>query len=686
MKNNYKLIIIIMFFVVVELILVVNGRNILNHFITLEIVFGEELDQDTVPLLDYHSLFQGFDDEKVVKGDVNGNIMSFPLDHIGSKSTIWFRVAPERKNDMFHISEIRLKFASFIMEKYNADALQNNFFELSNIEKYEKNGDYITFYPTAGAENPSIIFTLSFPSKGFLIIAIVLFLLWLAVSFVLFNKKEIANKYFRRFIFVSGITFTLVGGVLWVLKSYLVERYGDLPVFQLIFYHLNEPLTGANMGQFKDLYYKLAIVVLFLTVVIVIGNLFFAHFGRRLYFQVNLALGGIVLFAFAVSQLCISFDLIDYLQYGKEKTEVYDNYYADPKNIQMVFPKEKRNLIYIFVESMEVTFADNQNGGAEPENYIPELTELVKQGCDFSEGQQMNGAYVLNGNDFTTGAMVGQTAGIPLNGRIINNNNLNANTDDLYIRGAYSIGDILEDNGYNQWLMIGSEAEFGGRRVYFEQHGNYNIFDYNTALEEHMVPDGYKVWWGIEDEKLFGFARDKITELSKMEEPFNLTLLTADTHFTDGYVCELCGNEHAQQYSNVISCASRQVSDFVSWIQKQDFYDNTSIVICGDHLYMDSAYFNDLAIPNYQRKTYVNYINSAVKRKESGIREYSTLDLFPTTLASLGVTIEGDRLGLGTNLFSDKETLVEIMGYNNLNTELNKNSLFYLNKILLGQW
>ena len=33
--------------------------------------------------------------------------------------------------------------------------------------------------------------------------------------------------------------------------------------------------------------------------------------------------------------------------------------------------------------------------------------------------------------------------------------------------------------------------------------------------------------------------------------------------------------------------------------------------------------------------------------------------MYPTILASMGVQVEGDRLGLGTNLFSNKPTLIE---------------------------
>ena len=38
---------------------------------------------------------------------------------------------------------------------------------------------------------------------------------------------------------------------------------------------------------------------------------------------------------------------------------------------------------------------------------------------------------------------------------------------------------------------------------------------------------------------------------------------------------------------------------------------------------------------------------------------FSTFDLFPTMLAAMGVRIEGDRLGLGTNLYADLPTITE---------------------------
>ncbi|MDO5702475.1 MAG: hypothetical protein Q4G47_03880, partial [Lachnospiraceae bacterium] len=161
------------------------------------------------------------------------------------------------------------------------------------------------------------------------------------------------------------------------------------------------------------------------------------------------------------------------------------------------------------------------------------------------------------------------------------------------------------------------------------------------------------------------------------DEPFNFTMLTVDTHFEDGYVCRLCGNEFGDdQYANVMACSSRQVADFVEWIRQQDFYEDTAIVIAGDHITMDSDFCKDVD-SSYQRRVYSCFINAdAENAAPEAERVYTTFDLFPTTLAAMGAKIEGERLGLGTNLFSGVPTLAEEFGISEENAELKKKSAF----------
>lgn len=93
-----------------------------------------------------------------------------------------------------------------------------------------------------------------------------------------------------------------------------------------------------------------------------------------------------------------------------------------------------------------------------------------------------------------------------------------------------TLGDVLADEGYKQYFFIGSIGQFGGREEYFKEHGDYEVDDYNWAMEKGLIPEGYYEWWGYEDEKLFSFAKDRLTEIAAEGEPFNFTMLTADTH------------------------------------------------------------------------------------------------------------------------------------------------------------
>ena len=85
------------------------------------------------------------------------------------------------------------------------------------------------------------------------------------------------------------------------------------------------------------------------------------------------------------------------------------------------------------------------------------------------------------------------------------------------------------------------------------------------------------------------------------------------------------------------------------------------------------------------RRVYNAFINSAIETDNVINREFSPFDMFPTTLASLGVVIEGERLGLGTNLFSDSQTLTEMYGVEIVHTELNRHNEYYNKRFLHGK-
>ncbi|WP_455130106.1 sulfatase-like hydrolase/transferase, partial [Pseudoramibacter alactolyticus] len=210
-------------------------------------------------------------------------------------------------------------------------------------------------------------------------------------------------------------------------------------------------------------------------------------------------------------------------------------------------------------------------------------------------------------------------------------------------------------------------------------HGKYAIFDLKTAKKRGYIPKDYHVWWGYEDAKLYEYAKIEATALAGKNKPFNLTMLTADTHFPHGYLCQNCYRRYGSQAADAVDCADRQVYDFVNWAKQQSWYPNTVIVIVGDHPRMD----NDLVagISYYDRTVYNCIINGARDTGEPlnlKNRVFTPMDMLPTTLASMGYRIKGNRLGLGANLFSNQKTLAETLGFDQFNKELAKKSTYYM--------
>ncbi len=369
-----------------------------------------------------------------------------------------------------------------------------------------------------------------------------------------------------------------------------------------------------------------------------------------------------------------TYALNEYIQQQISPSTWIENNYVSPAEVNIIWPVKKRNLIYIFLESMESSYASSADGGYYTENLIPELTELALGNINFSNKDTgIGGATSIPCTGWTVAGMFAQTSGLPLKLPVEGNSMDSYST---FFPGVTSLGQLLQAEGYNNYIMFGSDKAFAGRGNYFSQHGDYEVEDYNWAAETGRIPQEYSVFWGFEDNRLFNMAEEKLLEIAGRDEPFNLTLLTVDTHFPDGYRCELCQNEHDTDYKDALSCSSRQVYHFIQWIQQQDFYKDTTIIISGDHLTMSAAINAEIS-SDYQRTIYNCIINSAVEPVSTTNRTFSTIDMYPTTLAALGCKIDGDRLALGTNLFSNRETLLEEYGYETTCDEISKRSSFY---------
>lgn len=369
-------------------------------------------------------------------------------------------------------------------------------------------------------------------------------------------------------------------------------------------------------------------------------------------------------------------------------------HYVDPGSASLITaPEKKRNLLVIEVESLETTMFTKEQGGVWGHEVIPELYQLLfdEDAIFFASDDGTRGTQDGYGSTWTTASLIANTAGIPFKVPVGMNNSYHA---EEFLKGAYSLGDVLKANGYRNVLLSGCRTSFGGVQEYFTYHGDYEIIDPNNLqwraenrTARVVIPESQTNEWGFSDEATFKLAKKFLSTEGDSDQPWHLLISTIDTHF-QGYTYE--ANErlgykgsvtaYSDQLDNVYATTSRVVGEFVEWLKQQAFYEDTTVVIIGDHVNMLSTFCSDKDAE--ARGRYNLFLNAAVTTDNTKQRSFTAFDFYPSMLAAAGFTIKNDRLALGTDLFSASQTLTELNGLKKVNTELEYRSVFYIDRIM----
>lgn len=258
-------------------------------------------------------------------------------------------------------------------------------------------------------------------------------------------------------------------------------------------------------------------------------------------------------------------------------------YYKEPSK---AIPNPKLNLVYIYGESLERTYFDDQ---AFP-NLAPELGALKNEGLDFSHTAQ------LPGTDYTIAGMVASQCGIPLFAPF--EGNASASLSSFFPQNI-CLGDILKNSGYQNYFVQGANLRFAGKDVFLKSHG----FDHLYGAEElkaTIADPAYKNDWGYYDDTVLDEAWKKFEALSREGKRFSLFTLTVDTHHPDGFISRSCNrkrydiNGKANQSFSAVACSQENIAEFINKIKASPWFKDTIIVVSSDHLAMKNTAWDEL--------------------------------------------------------------------------------------------
>jgi lipoteichoic acid synthase len=229
-----------------------------------------------------------------------------------------------------------------------------------------------------------------------------------------------------------------------------------------------------------------------------------------------------------------------------------------------------KNLIVIQVEALQQFAVNRVYNGQE---VTPNLNKLIKNNIYFKNfyyqarsGNTADAEFLTNNSMYSFQHM----AGIPY----VNYPNNKYN----------SLAKALKSEGYNTYAFHGYKGSFWNRATMYQSLG----FEKFTSMKDFSKNKNFGM--GINDIDFFKESLDKLQKMHKDNKPFFSFFVTLSSHysydnFEGKYPFNIKGLEGTTvgKFLRAANYADKAIASFIADLKKRGLYDNTLIVIYGDH-------------------------------------------------------------------------------------------------------
>ncbi|KRL63425.1 LTA synthase family protein [Lactobacillus psittaci] len=224
---------------------------------------------------------------------------------------------------------------------------------------------------------------------------------------------------------------------------------------------------------------------------------------------------------------------------------------------------------------------------------------------------------------------------------------------------------ILRQSGYTSAVFHGNVGSFWNRNDVYKNLGYNYFFDKNYFSNEKQDLDGY----GVKDKLLFA---ESIKYLEQMQQPFYVKYITVTNHIPfqlddedkdPDFKTSDTSDQTINNYFETAHYLDQAVKEFFDYLKKSGLYNNTMVVIYGDHYGISNSENNTLApLLNMNSASWSSYDNTQLQRVpfmihmpgiKGGIKKTyaGEIDVLPTLLHLLGIKTK-NYIQFGTDILS----------------------------------
>ena len=334
---------------------------------------------------------------------------------------------------------------------------------------------------------------------------------------------------------------------------------------------------------------------------------------------------------------------------------------------------EGKNVIVLQLEAFQNFLIDRKVDGKE---ITPVMNGLAKSGFYFPRFYQQVG----QGNTSDAEFVVNTSFYIPKHG---------AASQDYGDRDLPSMPKTLKEKGYQTATFHTNDVLFWNRKELYKALGFDRYYDSEFFGGEDTV------FFGSSDEVLYDKTTDELLRMSRSGKPFYAQVISMSAHhpfnlperkirldLPDAFDDTLVGDYiQAQNY------ADYAVGLFVDKLKEKGLWDNTVLVVYGDHLGLpiysltdrEKALMEDIYGRPYR---FSEMLNIPLLIVAPGVAEPQVLsqtggqaDVFPTIANLLGISLK-DHLHFGQDLLNNEHNLLPQRYYLPSGSFVNDNGIF----------